>query len=140
MTQSMSDDAQAARAKKAQENLAKAHATDTKRASELADALAPIDPQPVARAHITETHPTPAESCIDRSLEVLDETRLQPKDSPVDLYATPRRESPIEDLRTQAIDELRQLLAAADARNVAQDAEIRRLRAALQQLSSGLHP
>ena len=90
----MSDDAQAARAKKARQNLANHRASGANIRSDLADALQPADQEPVGKAHITNTPVTP-------------------------------------------IDDLHRLLAAADARVAAQDAEIRRLRVALQQLAPG---
>ena len=139
MTEPMSDDAKESRAKNARKNLANLGTASADVASRLADALAPEHQEPVARAHITETPGTAPGSCIDRQMEVLDEGRLQPEDSPVDLFAAPTGESSIAAIQNQNIDDLRRLLAAADARIIALEDENRRLRSELQDLSQGHH-
>ena len=78
MTDPMSPEAQAARARKARHNLATAAAEKMPYARDLADALALIRQDPLTRAHLAETAESTTEASVDIRLKLLEVKHLQP--------------------------------------------------------------
>jgi len=78
MTNPMSPEAQAARARKARHNLATAAAEQMPYSKPVADALAAIRQDPVTSAHIAERAKSTTEAGVDIRLKLLEANHPQP--------------------------------------------------------------